>query len=58
MRSIAQGYQEAAWQEGIEQGIERTAKNMLAKGLDTQFISEMTGLAREALNKLQANGQA
>ena len=60
MTSIAQGYKAAAWQEGIElgrqegiqQGLEKTAKQMLAKGLDTQFISELTGLSEEQLKQL------
>ena len=38
--------------EGIQEGLEKTAKQMLAKGLDTQFISELTGLSEEQLQQL------
>lgn len=53
MTSIAQGYQEAAWQEGIEQGIQEgtktrnleIAKEMLQDKLPKEQISKWTGLS-------------
>ena len=46
-------------QEGIEQEKQGIAKNMLFKlHLGMDVVQKATGLSREALNKLQANGQA
>lgn len=43
-------------QQGIEQGIEQNkidiAKNMISKGIDINFISEITGLSIEKINIL------
>jgi predicted transposase/invertase (TIGR01784 family) len=37
---------------GEARGIEKTAKNMKAKGSDVAFISEVTGLSPEEIEKL------
>ena len=39
-------------EKGFEQGVESTAKKMLAKGYDVSEISELTGLSPEEINKL------
>ena len=43
--------------EGLEEGIKEEklniAKNMLAKGLDTNFIVEVTGLSEEEINSIK-----
>ena len=51
---IEQGMQEGR-QEGIQTRSLEIAKNMLGKGYSSEVVTELTGLAREALNKLQAN---
>ena len=38
--------------EGIEQGKIEIARNLLQKGMDTQFIAEITGLTKEQIEKL------
>ena len=44
---IKQGYT-----SGINKGIENTAKNMLNKNMDISIISEITGLSKEEIQKL------
>ena len=39
--------------QGIEQGIEQTAKNMLRRGRSTKEISEDTGLSIARITELQ-----
>ena len=41
--------------KGIEQGIETTAKNLLKKNMDINFISEVTGLSLKEIEKLKEN---
>lgn len=40
--------------EGIEEGIEKVAKNMLAKNISLDLIAEVTGLSMEQIKVLQA----
>ena len=42
----------AAREEGFNDGIKETAKNMLNKKLDIEVISEVTGLSKEEIEKL------
>ena len=39
--------------EGMEEGIEKVAKNMLAKNTPLNYIAEVTGLSIEELTALQ-----
>jgi predicted transposase/invertase (TIGR01784 family) len=39
--------------EGIEKGIEKVAKNMLAEGDSIEKIMRLTGLTREQIEKLK-----
>ncbi|MGL4945304.1 MAG: Rpn family recombination-promoting nuclease/putative transposase, partial [Fusobacteriaceae bacterium] len=39
--------------KGMAKGIERTAKNMLAKGIGIDMISELTGLSKEEIKKIK-----
>ena len=43
---------EYAFEEGEAKGKAEIAKNLLAKGLDTSFISEVTGLSVTEIEKL------
>jgi predicted transposase/invertase (TIGR01784 family) len=55
------GAREAGWEEGREKGeaigeakgLMKTARNMLAKGLPDDLISEMTGLTLDEIAKLK-----
>ena len=38
--------------KGMEKGVEKVAKEMKKKGIDIEFISEITGLSKEAIGKL------
>ena len=40
-------------EKGIEKGIEQVAKNMLDKGVDIDFIMEVTNLSREKIESLK-----
>ncbi len=44
--------EEAAKQEGIEQGIKKTARNLQAIGMSVKQIAEVTGLSEEEIEKL------
>ena len=58
MLTTAQQLRQEGMQLGIEQGIEKTAKNMLFQlGLDLDTVQKATGLARAALEALQAAGK-
>ncbi len=37
---------------GMEQEKIKTAKNLLAKGMDTKFIQDITGLSKKVINTL------
>ena len=41
-------------QEGIEQGVEKVARNMLSKGADIEFVAETTGIAPSQLETWMA----
>jgi predicted transposase/invertase (TIGR01784 family) len=43
---------EAAREEGMEIGIEKTARNALAEGLSVDVVQKITGLSREEIEKL------
>jgi predicted transposase/invertase (TIGR01784 family) len=43
--------------EGFEEGIEKTAKNLLKMGLDVEKVSEATGLKKEDIEKLMETPQ-
>lgn len=47
-------YKDEGRAEGLEQGKEEIATNMLKKGLDHQLIIEITGLDQTILHKLAA----
>lgn len=38
--------------QGIEQGIQQVAKNMLVQGMAMETIASLTGLSLEIINKL------
>ena len=40
-------------QQGLEKGKKETAKNLLDKGLDIEFVSEVTGLRINEIKMLQ-----
>lgn len=40
--------------EGIEEGIEKVARNMLTKNVSLDLIAEVTGLSMEQIKVLQA----
>ena len=44
---------EEGWEDGIEEGLETTAKNTLAEGASIEFVSRITGLDPSA----RASGQ-
>jgi len=41
--------------EGMEEGMEKIAKNALAKGLPLELIHDLTGLDIETITDLQAD---
>jgi predicted transposase/invertase (TIGR01784 family) len=43
---------EARYEEGVEDGIEKTARNALAEGASIEFVQKITGLSREEIEKL------
>lgn len=51
MRTIADSYLE----EGFNKGLEKAASNMLKSNMDLKFISSVTGLPIEILQKLKAS---
>ena len=55
-RLIQQGVQQGV-QQGMQQGMQarnlEIAKQMLSKGMDMQFICEMTGLSEAKINALK-----
>jgi predicted transposase YdaD len=56
MRSVAQGYIKQGIEQGMQLGIQTKAqaiaKIMLAKGYAVKDVQEITGLTREAIEKL------
>ena len=67
MRTIADSYIEEGFnkglvrgiekgrEEGIQAGMEKAANNMLKSNLDLKFISSVTGLPIETIQKLKAS---
>jgi len=45
--------QKAIADKGVEKGIEQVAKNMLKKGVDIDFIVEVTNLSKEKIESLK-----
>ena len=54
VRGIEKGREEGR-EEGIRAGMEKAASNMLKSNLDLKFISSVTGLPIEILQKLKAS---
>jgi predicted transposase/invertase (TIGR01784 family) len=54
VRGIEKGREEGR-EEGIQAGMEKAASNMLKSNLDLKFISSVTGLPIEILQKLKAS---
>ena len=51
--NMINGAKEEGLKEGVKQGIEKTAKNLLLIGMDLEIISKATGLAIEEIEKLK-----
>lgn len=51
--AVARGI-EIGVQRGRQEGLKIAARNMLARGVDTVSVSEMTGLTAEELAKIKA----
>ena len=49
---IQQGIQQGRV-EGLQEGMQQVVLNMLKKSADIDFISEVTGLSQEEINKLK-----
>jgi len=50
--ALAVRYEEG-WEEGREEGLLKTARNLLAKGSSLEFVNEITGLSPETIRDLQ-----
>ncbi len=50
-KGIEEGIEQGR-EEGIEEGVRRTARAMLARGIDPVLIAEVTGLTGDELNAL------
>ena len=46
---------ERGLEQGIQKGLELTALNMLAKGMPTEDVAELTGLTAEVILQLANN---
>ncbi len=55
MASVAQKWYDEGIEEGIEKGVVNTAINMLRQNTDLKFISSVTGLSIDTLQKLKAS---
>lgn len=55
MASVAQKWYDEGIDKGIEKGVVNTAINMLKQNTDLKFISSVTGLSIDALQKLKAS---
>ena len=54
-RGMEQGMEqgmERGLEQGIQKGLELTALNMLAKGMSTEDVAELTGLTAEVIQQL------
>lgn len=52
-QSADRAIQEGALARGEKKGLEKAAKNMLAKGIDIETIASVTGLSNEEIEKIQ-----
>lgn len=52
-KAIADRGLEKGLEKGIERGIEQVAKNMLKKGVEIDFIMEVTNLSKERIESLK-----
>ena len=52
-KAIADRGLEKGLEKGIERGIEQVAKNMLKKGVEIDFIMEVTNLSKEKIESLK-----
>ena len=43
-----------AWEQGLQQGLNQVAINMLHEGIDLALVAKLTGLTLEKVNNLQA----
>ena len=50
-KGLQQGL-EKGLEQGLEKGKKETAKNLLDKGLDIEFVSEVTGLSIDEIKML------
>ena len=61
LQRIADWRQKAIWDEkaiygkGIDDGVKKVVKNMLKEKSSIEFISKVTGLKREEIEKIQQN---
>lgn len=42
-----------AWEQGLQQGLNQVALNMLRDGIDKDRVAKLTGLSLERVNSLQ-----
>ncbi|NJM71629.1 MAG: hypothetical protein HC862_16245 [Scytonema sp. RU_4_4] len=43
-----------AWEQGLQQGLNQVALNMLREGIDLTLVAKLTGLPLERVKNLQA----
>ncbi len=53
MTQIEQWLREEGLKEGLKEGKLETARKALLKGVDVEFIAEITGLSLETIQKLK-----
>lgn len=44
-----------AWEQGLQQGLNQVAVNMLYEGIDINLVAKLTGLTIEQIKDLQLN---
>lgn len=44
-----------AWEQGLQQGLNQVAVNMLYEGIDVNLVAKLTGLTIEQVKDLQLN---
>ncbi len=44
-----------AWEQGLQQGLNQVAVNMLYEGIDINLVAKLTGLTIEQVKDLQLN---
>ena len=50
--NIIDSAEKLAREEGREEGIKQVARKLLASGMETSMVAEMTGLSLEIINSL------